>query len=386
VWDGAEWSEPIDIFYASRGSPFIPAIAVDPWGEVHVVFDWQGIEGIYYMHAPAELAQSAQAWSTPITINNGAHSYFSDIVADGQGTVHAVWEDRTAPQGGGETFYSQLPHESPHWSEPINLSNSPNVMSTQPRLVVDQGQNVHVTWSEGGYDKGFEVYYAKSTDAGQIWPLPMRIDPNCPERGPTPFLDAYGQLHIVWGVGSGTQVKHTAWNGSSWSNTTVVATFQPIHNIWPQGVADSNGHLYVVWRSDQKDIYYSTSSDNGVSWSEPIVLGTTDWRVDLVVRLGHELIAVWGNQGRLYYSTLDTGILPWTSAPLPPTPTPLFTATPSPAIITPTSTPALAPAPVSSMSPSSGGQGAYPIVLSVGVTAALISIVVAIQLRRTREQ
>jgi hypothetical protein len=387
VWDGIEWSEPVDVFYASQGSPFIPAIAVDPWGEVHVVFDWRGIEGIYYMHAPAELAGSAKAWSTPITINDGAHSYFSDIAVDDQGIVHAAWEDRTAPKERGEVFYSQLRLDTQGWSTPVNVSLSPLTASSHPQIVVGNQQDVWITWPEDT-SSGGQPYYVRSVDAGQTWSKPVAVGDQVNERGPAPFFGVNGHLHVVWPGGA---IEHIAWTGNNWSIPAVVG--HPGGDVWVRGVADAADRLHVIWvikaPADMPgDICYSVSSDGGQTWSPATVIGTGQWRADLVARLGYELIAVWGKEGRLYYSVLKTNVPAWTPAPLPPTPTPLFTATPPPAIITPTSMPALTPSsvPVSSVPPSSRGQGVYPIVLSVGVTAALISIVVAVQLRRTREQ
>jgi hypothetical protein len=88
------WLEPNDIALTAYGGYTVrPAVAVDSAGTLHVTF--RGEVTVYYTRAPVAEAWSASAW-TPRRGLSGAGNgtaYYSDVAADEQGDIHVVWNE-----------------------------------------------------------------------------------------------------------------------------------------------------------------------------------------------------------------------------------------------------------------------------------------------------
>ncbi|HKZ93993.1 MAG TPA: exo-alpha-sialidase [Candidatus Bathyarchaeia archaeon] len=115
--------------------------------------------------------------------------------------------------------------------------------------------------------------------------------------------------------------KTTSNDGASWSPDTRL-TFDPSNDVHPAIMQTRIGAIWVVWASNRTgnfDLFYKTSSDNGVSWSAETQL-TTDLGKDILSSTaqtndGH-IWVVWmstrsGNDDLFYKTSVDNG-LTWT--------------------------------------------------------------------------
>ena len=97
----AEWT-PIKRLTWNTGNSEYPAIAVDSLGYVHVAWqdDRSGDSEIYYRKSTNE----GSTWlaSQRLTWNSGG-CYMPTIAVDSSGNVHVVWEDYTP--GNDEIYY-----------------------------------------------------------------------------------------------------------------------------------------------------------------------------------------------------------------------------------------------------------------------------------------
>ncbi|HWL36544.1 MAG TPA: sialidase family protein [Frankiaceae bacterium] len=78
------------------------------------------------------------------------------------------------------------------------------------------------------------------------------------------------------------QLAYSHDGGTSWRTRTVETLPAPTTpgTLYPGIAMDAGGHLHAVWSAPRDThgdvpVYYTTSADKGVTWSEPIVTGTT---------------------------------------------------------------------------------------------------------------
>ncbi len=90
-WDGKNWSEPIDIFFTTaQGNYFgYPSVAVTPDGFIHLA--WRAVDGIHYSHVPAYAPPGAGAWAAERIIAQAAGEDSPRLVADSSGGLHLTY-------------------------------------------------------------------------------------------------------------------------------------------------------------------------------------------------------------------------------------------------------------------------------------------------------
>ena len=256
---------------------------------------------------------------TRLTVN----SYTSDdpSAAVSGSYVHVVWRDQRVGLH-DEIYYKRSTTSGTTWGNDTLLSIGDTYGSSSPSISVS-GSVVHVAWYEEGRDGNFEeVYYKRSTDNGATWGPVTRLTYN-PDRSWYPSISSYGSaVQVVWYDGGGSYdifSKRSTDNGTTWSPDTRLTTGSILnahcqslsitantaHMVWfnirdgnlevyykrrlgqsgydgfltepSQGrhlVRDpSRGQLHMVMHSEDDSVYYCRSTDNGDSWSTPLILG-----------------------------------------------------------------------------------------------------------------
>jgi hypothetical protein len=189
---------------------------------------------------------------------------------------------------GGRPAAAQL--QSVVWSQPINLSNSPE-SSSRPAIVADGYGYVHVFWGEevGGESildepdalihNGNTIYYTQWD--GVSWTQPIDIL-FVPDDSVADYIavtvDAENRLHVVWtGQSNFYYSTAPAWQADSahgWSDPVVVAT-DSARSQWESDiVVDANGNIHIVYatRGDEPGVYHIQSQDGGMTWGPPTKL------------------------------------------------------------------------------------------------------------------
>ena len=232
------------------------------------------------------------------------------------------------------------------WSEPINISNSPDLTSTDPFLLPDPSGGVHLFWAEralSGVAQNPDTLMYSYWD-GETWSRPIDIffspeaDGNPVVGYPHAIMDENGRIHLFWL--SEPNYPYYALNYSSvdaaqarfvsaWEPTVVLAD-DLIGTKYSIGVAYSPpGTLHVVYASgtqgdrpnEDRSVRYMRSTDLGKTWSKPVDLftspvllwGTSDTRI--VFTPPSNLYASWtlwdttGNGYQVYFiRSLDNGV------------------------------------------------------------------------------
>jgi hypothetical protein len=145
------------------------------------------------------LAQSAQGDWTPakrLTWSPGG-SFSSAIAVDPSGNLHVVWQDNTP--GNHEIYYKRSTDGGATWSASQRLTWTTGG-SLEPIIAVDSSANLHVVWYDETPGKT-EVYYKQSTDGGATWSTSQRLTwTSGKSDGPAITVDSSGHLHLVWYV------------------------------------------------------------------------------------------------------------------------------------------------------------------------------------------
>lgn len=184
-----------------------------------------------------------------------------------------------------------------NWSEPINISNTPN-HSWFPDLTVDSQGRVHVIWCEttdikGGRQQKEQTFYTMWD--GMSWSTPNDIVPPVPNihRGAI-TTDRSDVLHLLFGGGSRSAegyvlyyehaISDEAWSAAAWSAPHRVSQ----RDAYMGDIAvDSQGVIHMVFdgifrvegtdsEEDAQvavaDIFYRHSVDGGQTWSSMVDL------------------------------------------------------------------------------------------------------------------
>jgi hypothetical protein len=205
---------------------------VDEAGRVHLVWSDErlGVSAIF--HARSE--DGGATWEETQISNSGPASS-PDLACVGE-RVYVVWEDlRDSALDAANIYLDRSADGGATWlSEDVALDGDPlgESVSLSPRVAA-AGSGVYVAWTDGR-NGAFDIYLQASTDGGEIWPGPVRVDADEPGE---------------------------AWSGA------------------PQVAADGEGGVAVAWedlRSGSSAIYAATSSDYGRSFDAEVLLSQSE--------------------------------------------------------------------------------------------------------------
>ena len=147
-----------------------------------------------------------------------------------------------------------------------------------PRIALDSNEAVNITWGDtlGSTQR---VMFIRSTDQGETFTTPLNVSRSSGDAfEPEIAVDSNGAINIAW-EDSGPGVKSIMFSRSIDEGKTFST---PLKVSKGEGAAteahiasDSAGRLSVVWvqeSGEEKQAYYSRSTDGGQTFSDPINL------------------------------------------------------------------------------------------------------------------
>jgi hypothetical protein len=304
-------------------------------------------------NAPNEFSRSTDGgftWMNPITIPNAPQWGTPDVDSNGilffggvTTSLTQFWCLRSSNARNGAVIPTF------DLSTPVNMGGvidyfdtiNPEGLIGQVFLAADRSgtssnNNVYILASvqPPGFDTGSEVMFVRSTDSGQTFSAPKRVNDD--------------------------PVNHNKWH---WFGTLAVAP---------------NGRIDCVWfdtrnaaNNTDSQLFYSSSTDAGNTWSPNVAVSNVfnpflgypnqnkmgDYMTIVSDNTGGDVAyaATFNLEEDIYYVRVTPGLAPTpspspTSTPGTPTPTPTPTSTPTPTpTITPTPTPS--PTPTATVTP-----------------------------------
>ncbi|MBN2240913.1 MAG: exo-alpha-sialidase [Dehalococcoidales bacterium] len=250
--------------------------------------------------------------------DNTSYEISPAITKSSDGTLWTVWWSKQEPSG----IYGSISTDGgTTWSEArlitseIKYSHKPSIMYTKDGiLLLVCGRYLDY------YDN---LWCLTSTDNGGTWSELSQITfetslNNYPSI--TQLTD--GTILVVWRrldyETGGIYCKSSADNGITWSETTRLV-IPPDYAGQPSIMQTPDGTIWLAWQDsfqNNTDIWYSTSCDNGTSWSEKSQV-TTHYRSDGLPSLAQtedgKIWIVWisdrsGNNDIWYVVSDDAGV------------------------------------------------------------------------------
>lgn len=402
-WDGVSWTPSIDVLFSPDGIlAEFPAVDIDVKNRLHLV--WIGTTNLYYSNAQSWKADSVHAWSTPLTLayNNGAIPWGSDIAADNSGGLHVIYAT-----GGDEAgiYYIRSVDGGKTWARAIRLSNPLELLEehfSTVKIIVDVSGYLHAVW-ETNQVKGYgqAIYYARSTDKGDNWSVPLKLGEKDSGDYETawPYLTNVGksELHLIYVDGPdavGRSHRISKDGGKIWSEPVQILTEMVGVNGYIIPIVDSAKQIHLIINMRTRDtqtvgIYYAYWLKT--SWSTVIPVDVSipsAHYTAAVIRLGNEIHVVYTQHagGEIWHIS---GIIPQVSQILPlplpkiPPPTPEATKIALPTPIIPISQSKLQPVSSTTSIPASSIPGLW---LLPGVGASLLVITSVIIWKRIRSR
>ena len=148
-----------------------------------------------------------------------------------------------------------------------------------PSIIQTSDGRMWIFWTKkvGNYS----IYYTSSPDEGLTWSEETLLTAySGVNTGVSAFQASDGTVWVFWSsdrTGNyDIYYKSSSDLGVSWSNDTRL-TIHSSRDLKPSARQLFNGTIWVVWCSDRSggyDLYLKTSADNGVSWSDDFRLTT----------------------------------------------------------------------------------------------------------------
>ena len=293
--------------YWNDGDSYNPNIAVDDLGSIHVV--WHDMtDGIWGTDQEIMYARYTEVdgWSNAMVISDGymgiywnsGDSYLPRIAVDELGDIHVVWEDDTDGIWGTdhEIMYARY-KDVDGWSNATVVSDGymgsywNDGDSHSADIALDGLGNIHVVWeddTDGIWSTDYEIMYASYKDVdgwsnatvisdgylGDYWNEGYSHNPYI-------AADEFGVIHVVWwddtdGIwGEDWEIMYASYKDvDGWSNATVISDGY-MGSYWNDGdsiysaIATGNsGSIHVVWADDTDGIWGDDWEVMYVSYTE----------------------------------------------------------------------------------------------------------------------
>jgi hypothetical protein len=285
-----------------------------------------------------------------------------NVAAHGD-TVHVVWcDDFEDPVWHyEEVYYRRSLDGGQTWGDVIQLSFSPYTIKSELPTIAVSGSNIHIAWSTYVGNWANDIFYRRSTDAGETWQDTVRLtySPDSMRfisssatigvkgnnvyvvytRHSAPLLDGGNAEMICYrrstnnGVAWGPEVHLTNGIDAANSPSVAVSHFMPTPDFGPiqenpepsiekQNVFNPGYKAHIVW-SDGRDgsyneIYYQcVSSWTGDVWSCKRLTFTdcASWQPAVAVS-GSKVHVVWEEHthtvgNKIFYKRSTNGGRTW---------------------------------------------------------------------------
>jgi hypothetical protein len=291
--NGATWSAPRTIFPPGSGQIDVQ-IKVDPVDGKTVYASW--LQNNKSVIDVAKSTDFGQTWTT-VRANSNNSGMDKDILLVHGNDVYVAYNHAqtvwaSSSHDGGQTFTSVK----------VN-ANAQFGWSLTGGAAFDSAGDVFFGWEgytqNGGAKGSVNIYVTKSSDGGITWTSTLldvsASPPDCSAflcgwafLGPGTAManDSAGQLYLLWNSGlvdNGPQrifYSTSTDNGNTWSAKMDVSLApQGVDHGFPAIIAGNPGDVRIAWMDQRNpsghwNVYYRSSTDGGSSWSGESILSS----------------------------------------------------------------------------------------------------------------
>ncbi len=253
-----------------------PSLAAGAAGVLYVAWEDRrvGHTDIY----AARSTDGGKTWGANVKVNADltTANQLNPSLVYAAGVLYVAWEDHRS--GNGDIYAARSIDAGMTWSPNIKVNDIATGDQLNPALAIGTGKQLYVAW-EDGRSGAFDIYAARSVDAGKTWSASVKINdsPDTTEHlGPSLAAGTSGMLLAAWqgfrrGV-PGAYVAYSHDGGLTWSHSSRIN--DGVGATAPPGLAiDRDGTPYCFWcenRDNIDTIFVARSTDSGTSWNGPI--------------------------------------------------------------------------------------------------------------------
>jgi hypothetical protein len=235
---------------------------------IHVVWNTENYENstIYYKKS----LNNGKTWENTTDLTPNITHAYHPVIAVYKNTVHIVWIDYRDINS--EIYYTRSTDNGNTWDTAQRLTfDSPIKNSIYDIVICTDGDNVYISWKD--YRTGSsEIFFKKSRDSGTTWNADQRLTADySPSYCPSLAIDG-NYLYIAYqdgGLEPDICLLKSESSGDEWNEKTYIVE-TPEASKKPRLTVLEHS-LYLVWQDDKtgaEEIYFKTSTDHGETWGE----------------------------------------------------------------------------------------------------------------------
>jgi hypothetical protein len=253
---GAErWSANLRVWHAPAGASIgQTAIALDGLTQVHAA--WELAQGGDADIAHALLPAGSRAWSSPHIVNDDAgHATQARpaMAVDPYGTAHLVWEDYR--KGGADLYYAARV-SSGEWIPNQAFDHPTAGDQRRPALAMAPDGWLYAAWLDGR-NGGTDVYASRLPPGGHVWWPNSRLSARSTvdaSRGPRLASDALNRVHALWIEAAGSlQLALLPGRQDFWQGARPIYSPERGRLLEASVAAGPGGRSFVAWRESRED-------------------------------------------------------------------------------------------------------------------------------------
>lgn len=211
-----------------------------------------------------------------ITPHNGG-AFAPRVALDSTGAVNIVWGD--TKNNLGKAVFVRSTDQGASFTEPLDVSRSSGV-AFDPEIAVDSSDAINVVWQDTAPGTSV-IMFSRSTDGGETFSDPKRVSTGTGAATEAAIAaDAAGRLSVVWVDESAgnpeAYYSRSTDNGRTFSDPINVSRF-PGGDIHKPTVVASHDAVYVAFQNGDlfgeetiknQQVYVAKSENAGVSFGE----------------------------------------------------------------------------------------------------------------------
>ncbi len=332
------WSDHIDIILNPEGNSLnLLAVYLDAQDVVHLIIQMNLVD-LYYTQANLAMAGRANAWSTPLLLDNQSVTmtigvpFVAAISGDEAGNLVVIY---SGVRDGNGIYTMQSADGGGTWSNalPIYLTGDEEILPVAPQLYLGESSRMHAVWSSFNDDgSGGPGFYAQFDLRNGRWDKLIELD--VPGIRTPNVIEYEGDIIVTYYHHNENKNwwRKSSDGGLTWSDPVLISSLHRGTNGFTSFVKDSDNrlHLFFAQRIDDNNhgMWHTLWIGNGWTDIGPVVRGPTvrdqiggqgfdPHSARAVIVNGNHLLVTWvtdgfaGLNGAWYaYAKLDSPQLP----------------------------------------------------------------------------
>jgi len=221
-----------------------------------------------------------------------------------------------------EIYYKYSHDNGTTWSNEATLVQN-QTDDLGPSIFQASNDTIWLAWSRDVATYNSEIFY--KTYNGSTWSNDTQLTYDDSTKNYRPAITQMEdeRIWVVWHSNrydpEKNEILYRTYNGSAWSVDTMLPNDLSLDRKCPAIFQDNNGTIWIFWsanlsdQSDDDDIYYDQSLDNGETWEGNVHLidhVVEDWGPAAIQSIDSRIWVVWtsnrtdsGGNWDLYYRT-----------------------------------------------------------------------------------